>query len=303
MFGNVPYMLEQRKRRRVTLGPWLLAPALLLLLVFLYRPLAVTIGLSFRGTDLLGNPTRFVGLNNYRELVTDPASRRVLLTTLVLSVGSTLLATGAALAAALPLRRRIPGDAVFRTVFSVPFAYSAATAATCFAGLFAPSVGTLNQVLSWFGVTGPGWLQSPTLAAICVAVTTAWYEFGFAFLVLLAALHSLPAEVLEAAQLDGARGIRLVRSVIVPLISPSLFFLAVTQTVSGLQIFTQVQVLTKGGPSGSTTTLVYELYRRAFGAGLPDYGRASAVAVVLVVLVGLVTGAQFASWSRKVTTS
>ncbi|MFF4509256.1 carbohydrate ABC transporter permease [Streptomyces sp. NPDC001401] len=275
----------------------------MLLLVFLYRPLAATVGLSFRGTGLLGNPTRFVGLDNYRELFTDPASRRVLLTTLVLSVLSTALATGGALAAALPLRRRIPGGPVFRTVFSVPFAYSAATAATCFAGMFAPSVGTLNQVLAWFGLPGPDWLQSPTLAVLCVAVTTAWYEFGFTFLVLLAALQGVPGEVLEAAELDGAGGVRLVRSIIVPLVSPSLFFLAVTQTVSGLQIFTQVQVLTKGGPSGSTTTLVYELYRRAFGAGLPDYGRSSAVAVVLVVLVALVTVTQFASWSRKVTTS
>lgn len=303
MFGNVPYDHDQRRRRRVTLGPLLLAPALVLLLVFLYRPLAETFALSFRGTDLLGNPTRFVGLDNYRELATDPASRRVLLRTLTLSVVSTVLAVGGALAAALPLRRRIPGGAAFRTVLSVPFAYSAATAATCFAGMFAPSVGTLNRVLAWFGVSGPDWLQSPTLAMLCVAVATAWYEFGFAFLVLLAALQGLPVEVLEAAQLDGARGIRLVRSVIVPLISPSLFFLAVTQTVSGLQIFTQVQVLTQGGPSGSTTTIVYELYQRAFGAGLPDYGRSSAVAVVLVLLVSLVTATQFASWSRKVTTS
>ncbi|MFJ9898261.1 carbohydrate ABC transporter permease [Streptomyces sp. NPDC091280] len=303
MFGNVPYLREQRKRRAFGLGPWLLAPAAVLLLVFLYRPLLATVGLSFRGTDLLGNPTAFVGWDNYRELITDPASRRVLVTTLLLTVGSTVLALAGALAAALPLRRRIPGDGVFRTVLSVPFAYSAATAATCFAGLFAPSVGTLNQVLGWFGVSGPGWLQSPALALVCVAVTTAWYEFGFAFLVLLAALKGLPQEVLEAAELDGAGGLRLVRAVIVPLVSPSLFFLAVTQTVSGLQIFTQVQVLTRGGPSGSTTTLVYELYRRAFGAGLPDYGRSSAVAVVLVVLVALVTAVQFASWNRKVTTS
>lgn len=302
MCGNVP-PLHSRAKRRTGLGPWLIVPALALMVIFLYRPLVSTLGLSARGTDLIGNPTGFVGLENYQELVTDPASRTVLLTTLALTLGSTVLAIAGALAAALPLRRRIPGRGVFRILLSMPFAYSAATAATCFAGLFAPSVGTLNHVLSWFGVTGPDWLQSPPLAMLCVVVTTAWYEFGFAFLVLIAALQAIPGEVLEAAELDGASGWRLVRSVIIPLISPSLFFLAVTETINGLQLFTQVQVLTRGGPGNSTTTLVVELYQRAFGGGLPDYGRASAVATVLIALVLLVTGVQFLLLNRKVTTS
>ncbi|MFE1934795.1 carbohydrate ABC transporter permease [Streptomyces sp. NPDC059474] len=271
--------------------------------VFLYWPLGRGIWLSTRGTDLLGNPTRSVGFDNYTQLLTDPASRRVLLTTLTLTVTSVALATAGALAAVLPLRRRIAGRRLFQLVFSLPFAYSAASASACFAGLFAPSVGTLNHVLANLGYEGPPWLQSPGWATLCVALATAWYEFGFAVLVLTAAVRNLPSEVMEAAELDGASGLGLVRSMIVPLISPSLFFLAVTQTISGLQIFTQVQVLTRGGPSGATTTLVVELYQRAFGGGVPDYGRASAIAVVLLVLVLLVTAVQFLVLNRRVTTS
>ncbi|WP_137979119.1 ABC transporter permease subunit [Streptomyces violaceusniger] len=302
MCGNVP-PLKRAGPRRPRLGPWLTVPTLLLIAVFLYWPLGRGIWLSTRGTDLLGNPTRSVGFANYTQLLTDPASRRVLLTTLTLTVASVAMATAGALAAVLPLRRRIAGRRLFQLVFSLPFAYSAASASACFAGLFAPSVGTLNHVLAKLGYEGPPWLQSPGWAMLCVALATAWYEFGFAVLVLTAAVRNLPSEVLEAAELDGASGPRLVRSVILPLISPSLFFLAVTQTISGLQIFTQVQVLTRGGPSDATTTLVVELYRRAFGGGVPDYGRASAIAVVLLALVLLVTAVQFLVLNRRVTTS
>ncbi|MCQ8193366.1 carbohydrate ABC transporter permease [Streptomyces rugosispiralis] len=302
MCGNVP-PLKRAGPRRPRLGPWLTVPTLLLIAVFLYWPLGRGIWLSTRGTDLLGNPTRSVGFDNYTQLLTDSASRRVLLTTLILTVASVAMATAGALAAVLPLRRRIVGRRVFQLVFSLPFAYSAASASACFAGLFAPSVGTLNHVLAKLGYEGPPWLQSPGWAMLCVALATAWYEFGFAVLVLTAAVRNLPPEVLEAAELDGASGLRLVRSVIVPLISPSLFFLAVTQTISGLQIFTQVQVLTRGGPSDATTTLVVELYQRAFGGGVPDYGRASAIAVVLLALVLLVTAVQFLVLNRRVTTS
>ncbi len=265
-------------------------PCVLLLAVFAYRPVLRSIELSLFGSDLLGRPTRFVGLDHYVTLLTDPDLRRTLLVTLTVTVLSTALATGGALAAALPLRRASRrGGAVVSLLLSLPFAYSAAAASAVFAGLFAPAVGTINTL---FG-GGPPWLQAPGWAMVSIALATAWYEFGFAFLVLLAALSALDDSVLEAAALDGAGEWRLACAIVVPTIRPSLLFLVVTQTISGLQIFTQVQVLTRGGPSGSTSTLVFELYQRAFGDGLPDYGTASAIALALLVLVVAVTALQF----------
>lgn len=269
-------------------------PCLALLLVFAYWPVVRGFVLSLYDTDLLGEPTRFAGAGHYADLFTDPELRRALLATALIAGLSVALSVGGALAAVLPLRRaaRRP-RAVVSVLLSMPFAYSAAAASAVFAGLFAPAVGTLNEVLAHIGIDGPQWLNSPFWAVISISVATAWYEFGFAFLVLLAALTQLDQQVIEAAALDGASGLRLARSVIVPMLRPSLIFLLVTQTISGLQIFTQVQVLTRGGPSGSTSTLVFELYQRAFGEALPQVGTASALAVALLVLVIAITALQF----------
>ncbi|MEU9340363.1 sugar ABC transporter permease [Streptomyces sp. NPDC048278] len=269
-------------------------PCVVLLLVFAYWPVVRGVVLSLYDTDLLGDPTRFVGLAHYADLVTDPDLRRALLATAAIAGLGVLLSVGGALAAALPLRQAAARPrAVVSVLLSLPFAYSAAASAAVFAGLFAPAVGTLNEVLAHVGVTGPEWLRSPALAVLAVSVATAWYEFGFAFLVLLAALSQLDQSVIEAAALDGASGLRMARSVVIPLLRPSLVFLLVTQTISGLQVFTQVQVLTRGGPAGATSTLVYELYRRAFGEALPQVGSAATLAVVLLLLVLAVTALQF----------
>lgn len=267
----------------------MVAPCLLLLGVFTVRPVLRTVQLSLHASDLLGRPTRFVGVQNYVDLVTEPAQRHVILTTATVAAVSTALATGGALLAAVPLRwsgrreRRLTS-----VILSLPFAYSAAAASAVFAGLFAPVVGTANTVLARVGINGPPWLQSPWWALLAICLATAWYEFGFSFLVLLAAMGTLEESVLEAAALDGAGPWRSTTSVIVPMLRPSLQFLVVTQLISGLQIVTQVQVLTRGGPAGSTSTLVYELYRRAFGNGVPDYGSASTLALTIMLLVLLV---------------
>ncbi|WP_043456291.1 carbohydrate ABC transporter permease [Streptomyces fulvoviolaceus] len=269
-------------------------PCVGLLLVFVYWPVVRGGVLSLYGNDLLGAPTRFVGLDQYADVFTDPELRKALLATGAIAGLSVLLSVGGALAAVLPLRRAAARPrAVVSVLLSLPFAYSGAASAAVFAGLFAPAVGTLNGVLAHVGVTGPEWLGSPALAILSVSLATAWYEFGFAFLVLLAAMTQLDQQVIEAAALDGATGLRLARSVIIPMLRPSLIFLLVTQTISGLQVFTQVQVLTRGGPAGSTSTLVYELYQRAFGEALPHVGSASALAVVLLLLVLAITALQF----------
>ncbi|WP_433282313.1 carbohydrate ABC transporter permease [Pseudonocardia xinjiangensis] len=290
MLGNVPHATAPGRFA----GPALIAPCLLLLTVFSYWPTLRSAYLSVHGTDLLGRPTRYVGAENFLRLLTDADLRRVLVTTLAIAAISTALATGAALGAALLLRRAAPsGGRLVSLVLSLPFAYSAAAASATFAGLFTPVVGVLDRTLAEVGIGSPGWLASPASAIASIAVTTAWYEFGFAFLVLIAASSRLDAEILEAAALDGAGEWRTAWSVVVPALRPSLLFLVVTQTITGLQIFTQVQVLTRGGPGNATHTLVFELYQRAFGGGFPQYGIASALSLLLLVLVVIITAAQF----------
>lgn len=300
MLGNGPKTAGKRASR-FGAGPFFVLPALLLLGIFSYRPIVRTIELSFYGSDLLGNPTRFVGVDYFVEMFTEPDMIRVLGTTVLITVCAAALAIGGALFAVIPLSRLVRGGTVFSVVFSLPFAFSAAAASACFAGLFAPAVGTLNGVLAAVGVAGPPWLQSPGWAIFSIILATAWYEFGFTVLVLVAATRNMPVEVLEAARLDGAGEWRLARSIILPLISPTLLFLVVTQTISGLQIFTQVQVLTRGGPAGATQTLVYQLYDLAFAGGTSDVGRASTFALVLLVLVAGITALQYFVLNRRVT--
>jgi sn-glycerol 3-phosphate transport system permease protein len=270
-----------------------------LLAVFVYRPLVRDVQLSLFGSDLLGNPSRFVGFRNYIEFFGSDDFLRTLGVSLLIAVISMALAVSGALAGALLVRRWLPGRGLFQVIFSLPFAYSAASASAVFFGLFAPSVGIVNGLLAQWGASGPPWLQQPGWAILAISLTTAWYEAGFAFLVLLAAVKNVPEEVLEAAQLDGVNGARMASSMLIPLIRPSLFFLFVTQTISGLQTFTQVYVLTRGGPSDSTTTLVFQLYQLAFGQGTPDFGRASVIGVLLVLIVAGVTAIQFAVANRK----
>jgi sn-glycerol 3-phosphate transport system permease protein len=286
-------------RRMPATGKWLVLPALLLLLVFVLRPLVRTVELSFHASDIVGNPTRFVGLANYLDLFTDPGFLRVTVVTIVIALLGTGIATSAALGVALLLRRHVLGGGLFAVVFSLPFAYSAASASAVFAGLFAPSVGILNATLARVGIDGPAWLSDPVAAVWAIALATGWYEFGFAFLVLTAAVRAVPPETIEAAQLDGAGGWRLAGRILVPIMRPSIVFLTVTGTISGLQTFAQVQVLTRGGPGGATTTFVFQLFQLAFGNGTPDFGRASVVAVVLVVVIAAVTVVQFRLFGRN----
>lgn len=280
-------------RPRRQLGAWFIAPAAVLLAAFVLWPLVRTFQLSAFASDLIGNPTRFVGLGNYISSLTDPSFLATLGISIAIALLGMTLATSTAIVVVVLLRRPILGHRVFDVLFSLPFAYSAASASVVFAGLFAPSVGALNILLSGFGITGPAWLETQGAAIWAISIATAWYEFGFAFLVLTAAIRDIPTEIVEAGQLDGAGAIALAREVLLPMMRPSILFLVVTQTISGLQTFAQVQVLTRGGPAGGTTTLVYRVYQLAFGNGVPDFGRASVTAITLVLVIALVSVVQF----------
>jgi sn-glycerol 3-phosphate transport system permease protein len=296
--SGAAFVKPKRRLGKNGIGPWLIVPAIALLFVFLVWPLLQTIALSGYASDLLGNPTRFVGIDNYAALIADPAFLQTLGISILIAVMGTLLAIVPAMFASVLLRRNLLGRGVFNVIFSLPFAYSAASASAIFAGLFAPSVGILNVLLGDVGVTGPAWLSNPVAAIWAIAIATGWYGFGFAFLVLTAAVRDVPPEIIEAAQLDGTGAFRLATSVLVPVMRPSILFLTVTQTITGLQTFAQVQVLTRGGPGTSTTTFVYRLYQLAFGNGTPDFGRASVIGVVLVLIVAGITALQFRLFGR-----
>jgi sn-glycerol 3-phosphate transport system permease protein len=277
-----------------------LLPALVVFGVFVFWPLVKSVILSVQGTDILGNPSGWVGLVNYGKLFSDPDFGKVLWVTLGFTVLTVVPSIAIALLAALLLQGRIRGIRFFRTAFALPFAFSVATASVIFGVLYNPASGVLNGLLSYIGVEKVHWLTDPDLALFSVSGATVWMEIGYNLLVLSAGLGALPDDVLEAARLDGAHGWRLQRSIVMPLITPQLFFLVVVGTIHSLQSFGQIKILTVGGPEGRTTTLVYSIYEQAFANNNSNYGYASAQAMVLLLVVLVITALQFGVLERKV---
>ena len=277
-----------------------LLPALVVFGVFVFWPLVKSVVLSVQGTDILGDPSGWVGLVNYGKLFSDPDFAKVLWVTFGFTVLTVVPSIAIALLAALLLQGRIRGIRFFRTAFALPFAFSVATASVIFGVLYNPASGVLNGMLSHVGVDKVHWLTDPDLALFSVSGAAVWMEIGYNLLVLSAGLGALPEDVLEAARLDGAHGWRLQRSIVMPLITPQLFFLVVVGTIHSLQSFGQIKILTVGGPEGRTTTLVYSIYEQAFANNNSNYGYASAQAMVLLLVVLVITALQFGVLERKV---
>ncbi|MFW6641359.1 carbohydrate ABC transporter permease [Nocardiopsis algeriensis] len=276
-----------------------LAPSLAVFALFLVYPLGRTVYLSLHGNDIIGRPDRFVGLGHFAEMAS-PEFGQVLLTTLLFTAGTVVPGVAGALAVVLLLEGVIRGQRLLRGAFALPFAFSVASASVVFTVFYSPGNGVLNGILYRLGLDQVLWLTSQEMALWSVCITTVWMNLGYGVLVLAAGIGSIPREVNEAARIDGATGVRLARHVTVPLLGPQLFFLVVISTINALQSFGQIHILTRGGPVGSTTTLVYSIFEDAFAYSTSDFGRASAQALVLLLVVLVCTAVQFGVIERKV---
>jgi ABC-type sugar transport system permease subunit len=288
----------RRDTRSFATGLAYLAPSLILFAAFVFVPLAQSIYLSFFNTRATGAITTFAGLDHYAELLTSEAFRTGLAATTLFALYTVPLGIALGLVLAVLLNQRLRGINVFRTMMSSTIAISAAVGALIWLLLFNPSLGLLNFALSLVGIRGPEWLIQPTTAIIALSITTIWLTLGTNIIVLLAGLQGVPEEIYEAARLDGARGLRMFTRITIPMVSPSLFFLLVVDTIAVLQAFTQIHLLTRGGPVDATRVLVYSIYQDAFQNF--QFGFASAQAVILFLLVMGLTLIQFRFVERLV---
>jgi sn-glycerol 3-phosphate transport system permease protein len=290
----------RRRFHRESLLAWgFLAPSAVVFVVFLLYPLGRTVYLSMHGNDIVGRPSRFVGLSHFAEMAS-PEFGRILLTTLLFTVGVVVPGVVGALAVVLLLEGAVRAQRFLRGAFALPFAFSVASASVVFAVFYSPGNGVLNGVLYRLGLDQVPWLSSQETALWSICLTTVWMNLGYGVLVLAAGIGSIPKEVNEAARIDGATGPQLAWDVTIPMLGPQLFFLVVVSTINALQSFGQIHILTNGGPVGSTTTLVYSIYQDAFAYGTSDFGRASAQALVLLLVVLVCTAVQFGVIERKV---
>ncbi|MBW7915237.1 MAG: sugar ABC transporter permease [Trueperaceae bacterium] len=292
--------------------PWLLLlPTLIILLVFLYFPVIQSFVLSLYRSNLFLGTQKYIGLENFGNIFTGvlaPGFRQVLLQTLLFSGVVVIAGLAVSLTLATLANQPVKGARVYRLLLIWPFALSPAVAGTIFLFMFNPEVGVVNQLLNaTFGIK-PRWLDTPLLAFAVVSMAAIWKNLGYNIVFYLAALQNVPAELGEAAQIDGATPLQRFFAITFPLLSPMTFFLFFTNLVYAFfDTFGLIDILTAGGPVGSppfdqagvTTTFIYKVYQDGFG-GAANLGFAAAESVVLLLLVGFITILQFRFGGRRV---
>ncbi|MCW1805047.1 carbohydrate ABC transporter permease [Brachybacterium squillarum] len=280
--------------RRSLLGWMLVAPATIGVACFLILPVLLALGVSFFDWDLLGTRD-FVGLENYRSLLADGALLNSLLVTAVFTLLSVPLSLALGLILATQLVRALPGSAVVRVIVVIPWVCAPLALGVVWTWIFQPSTGALNTLL---GIRVE-WLTDPTLALPAVAFVAIWQNVGYISLFFQAGLGRIPDSIYEAARLDGAGPFQTLRHMTIPLLRPTTFFLAITQVVASFQVFDMVYALTGGGPRHRTEVIASLIYHEAFQNS--HLGRASAVAVILFLLLVVITVVQQRWFSSRIT--
>jgi ABC-type sugar transport system permease subunit len=242
--------------------------------------------------------TQFVGLKYYQRLFTSPDYINSMLVTLkfVLYTVPGVLILGVLLSTLANLRFK--GISIFRILFSLTIAISGATAALLFMFLYHPLIGIFNYLLSLVGIPAVPWLIDTKWALIAVAIPRIWLQTGFATVLLLAGMQGISEEYYEAAKIDGADFWQSWWHITLPLLTPSLFFLLVVTSLNAFQTFTEVNVMTGGGPVNSTEVVVQAIYRSFYFNG--QYGLASAQALILFVIILALTIIQFGVLEKRV---
>jgi ABC transporter, permease protein len=278
-------------QRKLLIGLFL-APTVIGLGLFTFLPILASVVLAFFSWDII-TPPRFVGLENFADIAADPTIRVSFLNTIGFVVVAVTLQLAVALVLAVLVNTRMPGllKSFFRSVLFFPLVLSAASVSIIMGYLFNENFGLVNHVLNLLGMADVPWLTSTHGAMIVVVLVYVWQNFGFSFLLFLGGLSSIPKEVYEAAQVDGATGWKQFWRITFPLVSPTTLVASVMAIISALQIFDQPYVLTRGGPGDSTRTAVMVIYESAFKQ--LEFGRASAIGIVLTVVIMLVTAVQF----------
>lgn len=262
-----------------------LSPGLLLFCVFWVFTIAYSFYLSFHQWNILEPAKPFVGLDNYGRLLADARFHQAVVNTIYYTVFSVPVTMGIGLFIALLLNNRIRARGIFRTLYYIPVITPLVVSAIIWKWVYQGDYGLLNYYLMRLGLTVKPllWLADPNLAMPSVIVVSVWGGAGYHMVIYLAGLQAIPEEYYDAAKVDGASTIRRLYHITVPLLTPTTFFLFVMSTIGSFQVFTQIFIMTSGGPLRRTTTIGYALYEKAFRHF--DMGYASAMAYALFAMV------------------
>lgn len=297
---NIPFFGGNlsRARREERIFYLFMAPWLIGLIFFWGGPILAALGLSFTNwSGVNWSELEIVGLENYQTMFADPLFWQSVWNTVYYAVGSVFLGTIFALILAILLNQDIAGLAFFRSVFYLPSVTAGVAVALVWIWILNPVLGLLNLGLGLIGIDGPGWLQSQEWVMPAL-ILMSLFRVGPSMIILLAGLQGIPQNLYEAAEIDGAGRWAKLRNITIPMLSPSLFFVIVVSTVGSFQIFTEIRIMTQGGPGTSSFVLVWYLWEQAFV--YLRMGFASAVAWILFIVVMALVGLQFWIGSRWV---
>ena len=288
-------MKKKEKLKRFGSTCLFVLPALIPLIVFWIYPICRSIWISFTDWDYMTPTYHFVFLKNYISLFKDSRFYEALLNTLVFTLGTLVPTIVIGLGLAVLLQKPFIGSGIVKFILFSPWITPTVAISIVWTWIYQPNDGLANMVLSLFGMPGLKWISSSQTAMLSVIIVTVWKSMGYAMIFYLSALEKVPDELYEASALDGAGKWRQFKAVTLPCISPTTFFLMIITMINSLQAYDQIQILTQGGPSGSTRTLLYMYYQ----LGFEEYkmGQATSVAVIMIIITVLLSLTQF--WGSK----
>ena len=278
-------------RRRANPAWLFVAPALGAIALFLFVPVFASLLLSFTDFDIYAvaelRNLRFVGFANYQTLLAEPLFWQALRNTLYFVAVGGPLSVAASLAAALLVNARLARfRPLFRTAFFLPVVTTLVAVAVVWRYLYHPRIGLINQLLAGFGVAPIDWLGDPLWAMPAIIAMSIWKNFGFNMIIFVAGLQAIPERLYEAASLDGAGPWRQFRYVTLPMLAPTALFVAVMTMIGGFQLFAEPYVMTQGGPSNRTLSVVLLMFQEGFRFWNMGYAAAIAFVLFAILLAG-----------------
>jgi multiple sugar transport system permease protein len=284
----IPVVKPARRRFGFTRDAWwgyfFIAPAFIFVIGFTLIPILGSFGISLTDWDMI-SPAQFVGLKNYEKAFSDALAQRTFTNTFLYTFISVPIGMILALLLALLLNQKLRGLSFFRTAFYLPVISSTVAISVIFTWVLDPSYGLLNRALGLIGIDPIPWLISPQYAMPAVILVTIWRSLGFNMIIFLAALQEIPADLHDAAKIDGANARQKFLRVVLPLISPSLFFVTITSIINSFQSFDLVYNMTQGGPARSTYLIGYYIWEQAFKYLNMGYGASLAFILFFMILI------------------
>lgn len=264
-----------------------LLPSILGFIVFSLLPMVSALFLSFTDWDVIGGSPNLIGLKNYIDILKSEEFLRVLLNTMKfisLYIPGIMISS---FGVALMFNSNVKHVAVFRVLLFIPVLTSWIAGSLIWKSVLSGQYGMLNNLLAIIGIQGPAWLTDPKWAMTSIVIVSIWKDLGFFSLIIFGGLRGIDRTLYEAAEIDGASSFQALRKITIPLVTPTLFFVLVTTMISSFQLFSQIMVMTGGGPMGATQVMVERIY--TYGFRYFEMGYATALSILLLIVIVTIT--------------